>query len=85
MKAFFQNPIGFLVLLIVALVVVATYLETIIAIAAMVVLVVVIFFFVKYAFQRWGKGSGGGGTYCTNCPHPDHREKACNQCRCVRS
>jgi uncharacterized membrane protein len=83
-KGFFQNPVLYLVVFIIGLIVVATYLETIISIAALIVVAIVFVFVVKLAFARWF-GKKNDGTYCTNCPHPSHGRQRCNQCQCARS
>lgn len=79
-----KNLVGIMVVGIIALVVVATYLETIVSILALVVLVVAVFFAGKLAYKRFF-GKNDDGTYCTRCGHVKHGRQRCNNCNCASS
>lgn len=84
MKGFLKNPVGLLILMIVALVIAASYLDAIMRVAALIVLGLLVFSAGKVALGRWGNPSNHA-VYCGQCSHLYHGRQPCGICRCRRS
>jgi len=80
-----ENPVGFLVFLIIVLVLAVTYLQQIITIILpAVALLMLLYVFILVMKSRLG-GKPPVGAYCTNCAHANHGRVPCRQCECPRS
>lgn len=83
MKKFMENPVSFLTAAIVALVLLASYLDTIVAIASLAAMLIALVFLGRWMLARGHQGHGG--TYCGNCGHIGHGRQVCQHCRCRAS
>lgn len=85
LEKFFKNPVGYLVLAIIALVVIAANFGTLVKLAALIFFVAVAWHGAKLLLKK-GKGNNGGA-YCPNCGHGAHGNGLCmrSQCRCTGS
>ncbi len=80
MKRFAKNPVGGLVVVIIALVILTAYMGTVVKVAVIVAAVWVIAIAAKHLLG----GSPNTGHYCPHCSHPNHGRQQCGMCRCHR-
>jgi hypothetical protein len=85
MKKFLENPVGWTVLAIIALVIITAYKDVLVIGASIAAGLIALVFIGRFALRRWGGGAHEGGNYCTHCPHPTHGQQACGSCRCAHS